>query len=126
MKKPVLTVIRSDGKPASTPPILGKSGAKLWQSIQSEYRIDDAGGRAILLQICLTLDRADECAEALDGDGVMIRTKSGGLRDHPLLKLELASRSFVVKSLHKLGLDIEPSRATTGRPPGTFNPTRGA
>ena len=56
---------------------------------------------------------------------LLIRTKNG-LRDHPLLKLELASRAFAVKSLLRLGLDITPPRNSPGRPPGTFNQTRGA
>ena len=77
----------------------------------------------MLLQICAAADRAEECAEAIDRDGPMIRTQNG-LRDHPLLKLELASRAFVVRSLHRLGLDIEPTRNGPGRPSGTHNPTR--
>ena len=124
-KKPKLTVVNSDAKPTSAPSTLGTSGSKLWRSIQDEYRIDDSGGIALLTQICLSIDRADECAAAIDRDGVMIRTKNG-LRDHPLLKLELASRSFAVKALLRLGLDIEPNRDGPGRPSGTFNPTRGA
>jgi hypothetical protein len=31
------------------------------------------------------------------------------LKDHPLLRHELATRSFVVRSLHRLGLDISAS-----------------
>ena len=123
-KKTRLTLVNSTkANLTSTPSTLGKPGATLWQSIMSEYKIDDAGGREMLLQICTAADRADECAEAIDRDGPMIRTKTG-LREHPLLKLELASRSFVVRSLHRLGLDIEPTRDGPGRPPGTFNPTK--
>lgn len=126
MKKPRLTIIDSSNtKPTSAPRTLGKSGAALWNSIQDEYRISDSGGLALLQQLCLAIDRADECAETIDRDGPMIRTKNG-LRDHPLLKLELASRAFAVKSLLRLGLDITPPRNSPGRPPGTFNQTRGA
>src|SRR6476659_3947002 len=124
-RKPRLTLIESSkANPTRTPATLGKSGGKLWQSIQDEYRIDDAGGLALLLQICLSIDRADECAEAIDRDGPMIRTQNGGLKEHPLLKLELSSRAFAVKSLLRLGLDITPPRSTPGRPSGTHNPTR--
>ena len=125
-KNPPLTLVKptpSKANGASPPSGLGKSGKMLWQSIQSEYKIDDAGGRALLHQICISIDRADECAEAIDRDGPMIRTKNG-LRDHPLLKLELQSRAFIVRALHRLGLDIEPPRAGPGRPSGTVNPTR--
>lgn len=126
-KKPRLQLINSPkANRASPPTTLGKSGAKLWSSIQDEYRIDDAGGLALLHQVCLSIDRADECADAIDRDGAMIRTQNGGLKEHPLLKLELASRAFAVKSLLRLGLDITPSRNTPGRPSGTHNPTQRA
>ena len=36
----------------------------------------------------------------------------------PLLKHELAARAFVVRTLARLGLDLEPVRAGPGRPPG--------
>jgi hypothetical protein len=38
-----------------------------------------------------------------------------GIRDHPALKHELANRSFVSKTLVRLGLDVEPVRGI-GRP----------
>jgi hypothetical protein len=49
-------------------------------------------------------------------DGPTIQTKSG-IREHPLLKHQLGARSFIVRSLHRLGLEIEPAqqhRATGG------------
>jgi hypothetical protein len=39
-----------------------------------------------------------------------------GPRDHPLLKHELAARSFVVRTLQRLGLNMEAVKPT-GRPP---------
>ena len=41
-------------------------------------------------------------------------------REHPLLKHQLATRSFIVRSLHRLGLDIEPARHEIGRPAGPY------
>ena len=64
-RKPRLALIKSSkANPTRTPSTLGKSGSKLWSSIQDEYRIDDAGGLALLHQVCLSIDRADECADA--------------------------------------------------------------
>ncbi len=95
----------------------------MWRSIQSEYRIDDAPGRATLLQICEAADTVQMCSVSRDGPLVKA-AKGGGYRDHPLLKIQLAARSFIVRSLHtRLGLEAEPTRGV-GRPPGTFNPTR--
>lgn len=125
-KKPTLTVVDPKNPTLPPPPAnLGKAGGKVWQSIMSEYRIDDAGGCETLLQICLAADRADECAAEIAADGgPVIRTKHGLLKDHPLLKHELAARSFVVRSLHRLNLDVTPARAIVGRPPGTYNRPR--
>jgi hypothetical protein len=118
-KTPQLTVVPITAARSPAPANLGEPGAKLWQSLHSEYVIDDAGGAEMLLQICAAADRAAECGAVIAQDGPVIRTKTG-LRDHPLLKHELAARSFVVRSLHRLGLDIEPTRARVGRPPGTY------
>lgn len=41
----------------------------------------------------------------------------GQVSIHPLLQ-------HAVTALHRLGLDIEPTRDNVGRPPGTFNRTR--
>jgi hypothetical protein len=123
-KKPKTTLtLVNEATTNSTPATLGQAGAKLWQSIKGEYRIDDAGGQAMLLQICKAEDRANEWADTIASDGPMIRTKTG-FKDHPLIKHELAARSFIVRSLHRLGLDIEPTRDSVGRPSGTHNQTR--
>ena len=74
----------------------------------------------MLRQICAAADRAAECADVIERDGPMVKSKNG-LRDQPLLKHELSARSFIVRSLHRLGLDIEPTHDGPGRPPGSFN-----
>jgi hypothetical protein len=123
-KKPKLVVIGpSATNPLAAPATLGKAGATLWDSLMSEYRIDDAGGREMLLQICSAADSAADYAAIIASDGAVIRTK-GGLKEHPLAKTELATRSFIVRSLHRLGLDIEVSTRGVGRPPGSFTRTR--
>jgi hypothetical protein len=48
-------------------------------------------------------------------DGPVVRSR-GGPRAHPALKELLATRSFVVRTLARLGLDVEPVRSTPGRP----------
>ena len=123
-KKPALTIVdRTVETLPPTPATLGEAGTKLWKSIQSEFRVDDAPGREMLAQICAAADRADECAQAIAQDGAVIRTKAG-FKDHPLLKHELAARSFICRALHRLGFDIELTRASVGRPPGMFTKTR--
>jgi hypothetical protein len=99
--KPILCLVEpTPGDPTSPPANLDQAGRNLWQSIQSEYRVDDAPGRAMLLQICACADIAEEAHE------------------RGLLKDELAARAFITRGLQKLNLDIEPGPGRVGRPPG--------
>jgi hypothetical protein len=120
-KPPTLRVIDPSSKPnpLAPPTGLGEAGAKLWHGIHADYVIDDAGGLAMLAQICAAADRVAEYASTITRDGPTIRTKAG-LKDHPLLRHELAAQSFIVRSLHRLGLDIEPARHEIGRPAGPY------
>jgi hypothetical protein len=119
MKKPRLTVVPTKPNALAPPSSLGQAGAKLWERIQSEFRVDDAPGAATLEEICAAADRLAEYAEVIGRDGPLLKTKTG-FRDHPLLKIELATRAFITRALHRLNLDVEAPRDTVGRPPG-FN-----
>src|SRR6516165_7503729 len=96
------------------PANLNKTGRDLWQSVMNEYDIRDSGGQQMLQQICEAADRVAEFSAIIKRDGPVVRTKMGP-RDHPLLKHEQAARSFIVRSLSRLGLDVEPLKAV-GRP----------
>ncbi len=124
-RKPTLTVVNSATASGPPPPAsLGESGRRLWQQLHSDYVIEDASGLEMLTQICAAADTVSLCEAEIAQDGPTIRTKAG-LKDHPLLKHQLAARSFIVRSLHRLGFDIEPPRASVGRPPGTYIKARG-
>ena len=69
-----------------------------------------------LNQACSALDWAEECADSIRRDGAVLRMK-GAVKDHPALKHELANRAFVVRTLARLGLDVEAIKPV-GRPPG--------
>jgi hypothetical protein len=116
---PTLTVIDAASKPnpLAPPASLGKAGVELWQSIHRDYHIEDSGGHQMLLRICQTADTLESYDEQIARDGPTIRTVSG-LREHPLLKHQLAARSFIVRSLHRLNLDVIPARNEIGRPSG--------
>ena len=115
---PKLQVIAA--APASAVPAppckLGAVGMSLWSDITASYEFGDRASYETLAQACAAADRAERCREQIDADGEMLRTKLG-VRDHPLLKHEIAARSFVVRTLARLGLDLEPVRAGAGRPP---------
>jgi hypothetical protein len=107
-KKPRLNV-------PSIPNGLGVHGRELWKSIQAEYGIADVGGMALLFHACAGEDRAEDCRESIERDGSLIQTK-GGPRAHPLIREELNARAFVVRTLQKLGVTLEPVKPM-GRPP---------
>src|SRR5262245_21441261 len=115
---PKIHLVQTGDQPAVKPPRkLDRHGANLWRSILNEYDISDSGGLEMLTQACQALDRAERCREAIDDDGEVLRVKkAGSMREHPLLKHELAARSFVVRTLQRLGLDVEAIKAP-GRPP---------
>jgi hypothetical protein len=96
---------------------LGEHGMALWRSVTSQYAIEDAAGIEILQTACQALDRAEALKAQIDADGPVVRTKTG-LRDNPLLKHETASRSLCIRTLARLGLDLEPLHAGPGRPGG--------
>jgi hypothetical protein len=110
------------GPPASTSiePTrkLGQPGLNLWNAVQSEFRIEDCGGVELLMQACLAADRVEALAARIDADGETIQTNMG-LRAHPCLKDELAARSFIVRTLQRLGITDEVIKPV-GRPPRSF------
>jgi terminase small subunit-like protein len=122
--KPKLTIVGADSASStstSPPRPLGEHGRELWNSIVREYAVDDTAGRELLAHACSALDRAEECAAEVARDGAVIRFKNGGVKEHPALRGELACRSFVVRTLTKLGLTEEPLKSV-GRPAGKFYP----
>jgi hypothetical protein len=119
-RKPPLTVVGSTSTLSSSdasPRPLGEHGAQLWRSITSSYDISDEGGRAVLAEACTMADRAAELAAAIARDGVVLSTRTG-LRSHPAIRDEIQARSFITRSLQRLGLSFEAVKPI-GRPPGS-------
>jgi hypothetical protein len=104
-------------KTPTPPQKLGASGMSLWRDVTMAYEFNDRASYQALYEACAASDRAEACRKQIDADGELVRTKSG-FSDHPLLKHELAARAFVVRTLGRLGLDLEPVRPGPGRPPG--------
>jgi hypothetical protein len=113
-KKPDLPVVDPDATGSSPPRKLGQHGLALWNSIVGGYRIDDAGGREVLCQICLAQDRVEALAERISVEGETIATRTG-VRVHPAIRDERQGRAFIVKALEKLGIATEAVKPM-GRP----------
>jgi hypothetical protein len=81
----------------------------LWSRVVEQFDMRDVGGSELLCLAAATLDRAEELAERIRTDGVMIRTATG-VKAHPCLKEEMAARNLTARLLARLGLDLEPLR----------------
>ena len=95
---------------------LGQHGGALWVQVHREYEITDVGGCEMLRQACAALDMAFRCRAHIDAEGEIIVGRT--MREHPLLKIELQNRAFVVRTLARLGLAFEALRSGPGRPGG--------
>jgi hypothetical protein len=113
-----LSVISPTRSIAPPPRPLRHHGQALWNEIQREYQITDTGGVEVLAQICAALDRAEQLSEAIEREGPLVPTSNGTMRGHPAIKDELVCRTFIVRSLQRLGVNVSvvPPRGP-GRPP---------
>jgi hypothetical protein len=114
-EKPPLSIVTSETTGIRPPRQLGQHGTALWNRVQAEYAISDIGGIEILAQACAALDTAEALAEAIARDGRVIYTRTGVPRAHPAIKDELNCRAFIVRTLERLGINVE-SIKTPGRP----------
>jgi hypothetical protein len=107
-KTPVAVVDLTTTLP-SPPRKLGSHGLELWRTIIGDYKIEDPGGLELLVQACGAVDRIEALAERINGDGEVIIVR-GVPKPHPALREELAARSFVCRTLERLGLNLEAVR----------------
>jgi|SRR6516165_2809421 hypothetical protein len=115
MEKTRLTLVGDLPQP---PQKLGEAGLSLWRRIQAEYQIVDVGSVELLVQACLAADRLAEVGAAIEHTGVSVIVR-GVPRENPLLKVELAARAFIVKTLRALGI-VDESIQAIGRPAQGF------
>jgi hypothetical protein len=114
--KPPLTLVGPGSTAPAPPRPLGAAGSALWQRVQTEYLVRDAGGIGLLCLAAQSLDRAESLSAAIAEDGQTIRTRTG-VRAHPALRDEIANRALVARLLGKLGIASEPVKSP-GRPGG--------
>jgi hypothetical protein len=120
-RTPQLSIIGPPPMPTTPPPPrhLDEIGRQLWSQITEQFEWSDRGSDEVLAQLCAARQRAERCIRIIDEQGEML-TMRGQIKAHPLLREELANRAFVVRSLAKLGLDLEPLR------PGPWSTAWGA
>ena len=96
---------------------LGQAGRDLWDSIQSEFCIEDAGGIEVLMTACQALDRAESLAAQIAADGMILEGPSGASKVHPCVPCELSARTLAVRCLQKLGI-LHETILPVGKGPG--------
>jgi hypothetical protein len=79
----------------------------LWNRVQAEYGIGDAGGVELLVQAAAMLDLVETLDAAIERDGGPIIQTRAGPKSHPAVRDLLAARSFIVRTLVKLGITVE-------------------
>ncbi|MGJ5201440.1 hypothetical protein [Bradyrhizobium sp. HKCCYLRH1030] len=72
MKTKPLTLVTASGAVPEPPAPLGSHGKRLWTTVLSEYQIDDGPSLELSRLGCAALDRAEDCAEAIKREGLMI------------------------------------------------------
>jgi hypothetical protein len=87
-----------------------------WRRVYAEYAIEDVGGIELLAQAAAALDLVEALSARIAKDGEVIYVK-GIPKAHPALKEPLSCRSFIVRTLHRLGLNVETVKPV-GRPSG--------
>ena len=106
-------------EPPAVPDGLGESGQKLFSAVMAQYNITDAGGRELLKQAAQAADRCERLRKIINTDGEIVQGKDGApAKEHPLLRSEVAMKSFLTRTLARLNLDMEPMRPGSGRPSG--------
>ncbi len=96
----------------SPPNHLESPESAFYAQMISEYGIADSGGLALLLAACESAARARKCRERIDADGEL--SESGKV--HQLMNAERDNRKAFVSTINSMGLDIETTTASVGRP----------
>lgn len=63
---------------------LGRSGRRLWRSVQSDYELEEHE-RGLLTEMCRTCDTLDRLAAVVEAEGEMVTDQVGNTRTHPAL-----------------------------------------
>ncbi len=116
-KPPLRVVSAPDATGASPRRKRSKPSDDLRRSLIDDCK--DAASRALLDQACDALDAAHAYAAAVKRDGSMIAAANGGLRAHPLARLEIQMRSLATRLIAKLKATAD-RRHALGRPAHGF------
>jgi len=90
------------------PDTLDSVGAALWNELQSEYQIDDPGGRTALLSACRAESDVVRMRSIVAADGDVQIDRFGQSQPHCLLAAIARSEAVKRQALRSLNLDVIP------------------
>jgi len=98
---------------------LQANGRRFWQKIMSEYVVlEEAHDLERLSMACKCLDDIHQGEEQIKLDGMYVRDRYGGVKEHPAAKVIRDNRIIFCRIIRELALDIEtPSES---RPPRAY------
>ena len=86
------------------PAHLSTSSKTLWKKILSEFHSDSPGALDILTSALELRDRAENAADILRSEGLLVEGQRGIQKPHPAVQVERASRKESANLLKSLGL----------------------
>jgi P27 family predicted phage terminase small subunit len=94
-------------RPPTAPLHLSKPARELFTSIVGTF-VMEAHDLAVLVKSLESWDRAEQCRERIAADGLMVASRLGEQRPHPLLTTERDSRAAFLAGMRHLQLNYEP------------------
>ncbi len=106
-----LRVVRSEPEPKSPslpppPEHLGEPERQLWADVHRDFTLDTRAAVAVLVTALEAHQRARECREQIERDGLTVEGRDGQLRVHPLVAAERDARAAWLSAIKTLGLEL--------------------
>lgn len=89
------------------PAHLSLPARRLFDSVLKLYELEEHD-RAILVKALEAWDRSEQARRQIEADGLMVTSRLGESKPHPLLATERDSRTAFLAAMRQLGLDYEP------------------
>jgi len=96
----------TDVEPPAPPDHLGEPERQIWRGIFHDYGLSADVATAVLASALEAHQRARECREAIDRDGMTIAGRDGQTKVHPLLAVERDARAQWLAGIKALGLEL--------------------
>jgi P27 family predicted phage terminase small subunit len=97
---------RADFEAPSPPDYLGEPERQIWAGVFRDYDLSADVATAVLATALEAHQRARECREAIDRNGMTVTGRDGQVKVHPLLAVERDARAQWLAGVKTLGLEL--------------------